>query len=146
MIEKINFLYEILVRFDNNGMLACHAVDAEVIIDDGNIINMRTFGARPVSIEDAAGLMNDNVAKMVAQVERVEAENNALSKYLTDAKNDAAKKSAELDAALAAVADLTSKLDTAVKLAMQMRTERDEARKAHAELLKAAQANVGGAV
>lgn len=95
-------LYEILIRFNENGFQGCHAID---IGDNG-----AEQPARPIAEEDVAALVGEQSAVMLASIEASRARAEAAEAQLAEleqravaAENTLAGKSRSLESAMQAI-------------------------------------------
>lgn len=75
MAEKLKkeiTLYEILLRFNEDGFVGGHAIDMKKIIDGDDVIK-REQPARPITVEDAAQYIGEREATLVAAVDEARA-------------------------------------------------------------------------
>jgi hypothetical protein len=95
-LDRRTYLYEILVRLDQNGIKGAHVVDLEEIYDteSGEIIQAKPLPARPVTTEEIAPLLG---AGNVAVIEQID----GLNRQAEEAKAAAAAQADALAAALA---------------------------------------------
>jgi esterase/lipase superfamily enzyme len=67
-IERKAFLYEILIRFDSDGLKGIHAVDLERIVEGDTLHAENALPARPVTPEELAGLIDEKATALFDQV------------------------------------------------------------------------------
>lgn len=69
-VADIRDLYELLLRFGNGELAGAHAlyIDRVVDLDTGRLIGETVSQAEPVTLEQAAALVGDQMAALLAQV------------------------------------------------------------------------------
>lgn len=80
MIENRVQLYEILLRFDENGLRGAHKVSITKTVDSetNQVLAEREGSAEPVSLEDLVALVGAENANLITQIQTLQAHLAAL--------------------------------------------------------------------
>jgi len=112
-IEKVTYLYEALLRFDETGFKGAHQIHAEGFLDTetSEISNVRPLDAQPLAEADIVTLIGGENATFVARIAQLEAERNAALSEKTTAEAATQAAQALVSGKDAEIATLTSQLD-----------------------------------
>lgn len=118
MTERTTSLYEILIRFNEDGFQGAHVKDLETIREGAEVLLARESDPRPVTLKEVGEHVGKESAKLIEAADAA----RALAKQHEAAANDAVAKveSAEVAAlarAEAAEADAKAKIETAEAVA-----------------------------
>lgn len=86
-MQQTTYLNEVLLRFDENGLVAAHQVHNAKYTEGGETLFEKAGEAQPLGSDAIAGLMDDQIPAMAAKID-------ALTKAVADrdAKIDALTK------------------------------------------------------
>lgn len=79
-VNKTTYLYEVLIRFDRNGVVGAHAIDAEIAedTDTGEVYRHEAGDPRAIGVDDIDALLSQTTLAAVQDNINLRMQNTAL--------------------------------------------------------------------